>query len=315
MARSTFEKILFQSSIRLKAVLTFDANYDRRNTVLICSAGRSGSTMLANVVNYNNEFRYIFEPFKADRVRKARDISYPMYLDPAEGSDRYGGVIHSILDGRVSGIWVNSHNNRILSEQRLIKSIRANMLLPWIAANAPEVRHVLLIRNPMAVVESWVRAKWQYIEPKQVILSQAESIADLLPAGSLEMYFDEKDPVANQFYNWAIQHVIALRSKGGYICHFEDIVGQPEKELPALLGFLGVEYRPEALNKLREPSRTTRKDSKITTNSGGFLAWKERLDDASIKRGQEILEHFGLAGLYSKTTGMPLERLEKRPVA
>ena len=44
-------------------IFHIDLNYSPSNTVLIAGSGRSGTTWLSEILNYNNDYRSIFEPF------------------------------------------------------------------------------------------------------------------------------------------------------------------------------------------------------------------------------------------------------------
>ena len=39
------------------------------DVVLISGSGRSGTSWLANICNYKNDFRYIFEPLNPKKIR------------------------------------------------------------------------------------------------------------------------------------------------------------------------------------------------------------------------------------------------------
>ena len=40
----------------------FEDNHDYRNTIVLAGSGRGGTTWIAEIINYANEYRFIFEP-------------------------------------------------------------------------------------------------------------------------------------------------------------------------------------------------------------------------------------------------------------
>jgi hypothetical protein len=103
-----------------------------RNTILLSSLGRSGSTLVSNILNYKNDYRIIFEPFKQEKVKLAADFIYPTYVDPSDTSESISVSMHKILTGRVRSWWTDKPNEKIITTQRLIKDIYTNLMLGWI---------------------------------------------------------------------------------------------------------------------------------------------------------------------------------------
>src|SRR5438552_19014615 len=51
-------------------------------TVLLAGSARSGTTWLAAVINYDNSHRYMFDPFRPDRLDETRICASPQYVRP-----------------------------------------------------------------------------------------------------------------------------------------------------------------------------------------------------------------------------------------
>lgn len=169
--------------LRIKSALAarhpIDLNADHRYTIFVAGTGRSGTTWLANILNFRNEFRYIFEPFDAGRVELWIGLSSIQYLQPDEIDNRYLHAATAIVSGRYRSRWTDAFNRRIISRRRLVKAIRANLLLRWLHANFPGIPIILLLRHPCAVVNSWLHLDWPP-SIEETFLEQPRLVEDYL---------------------------------------------------------------------------------------------------------------------------------------
>ncbi len=102
-----------------------DLNRDYRKAVFLAGVGRSGTTWISEVINYNNDYRYIFEPFHPHKVPICSHFRYRQYLEPNNTDPRFIAPTNSILSGRIRTRWSESLNHKTLCDRRLIKDIRA----------------------------------------------------------------------------------------------------------------------------------------------------------------------------------------------
>ena len=59
--------------------------YDTKNinnTIIVAGVGRSGTTLLAETINYDNKFRLMFEPFHKYKVKTLSEMNYRLYISP-----------------------------------------------------------------------------------------------------------------------------------------------------------------------------------------------------------------------------------------
>jgi hypothetical protein len=144
----------------LAKILPCELNHDHENAVFLAGVGRSGTTWIANIINYNREYRFIHEPFNPNRVRLVRAFQYKQYLRPENREPRYLEPAKAVLSGRMRNRWTDTANKKIFARKRLIKDIRANLLLKWIHSNFPGIPIILLFRHPCAVANSWMKLGW-----------------------------------------------------------------------------------------------------------------------------------------------------------
>src|SRR5690349_17714287 len=100
-AAAVFKTIFSLTKARCINAIRIDKDADYRHTILLSSVSRSGSTFVSNIINYKNEYRIIFEPFKHDRVKIAAPFIYPTYIDPSNTSESILIPINKILTGKV----------------------------------------------------------------------------------------------------------------------------------------------------------------------------------------------------------------------
>ena len=51
-------------------------------SIILAGMGRSGTTWAGNIINYDQSYRILFEPFLPARVKEAKGFEYLQYLNP-----------------------------------------------------------------------------------------------------------------------------------------------------------------------------------------------------------------------------------------
>lgn len=272
---------------RVSAAFHFDLNADYRNSILITSSGRSGSTWLAEIVNYRNEYRMIFEPFRRDRSPAAKKIRYGLYLDPATPVASEADAIDAILRGRVRTPYSEQRNKRV-ARRRIVKDIRTTNLMPWIRANFPALPIVYVVRHPLAVAHSWTRLGWpDYTEEFTAQQPLMERLAQFRPV--IDETIETGSAFERHVLRWCLENHIPLHdlTNDVHLVFYEDLVSNARAELPRLFEYLGKDFEPDVLERASEPSATT-----FATESS---AVQMEYDTA---RAMEIVAAFGLDRIY-----------------
>ena len=135
-------------------LVAHQTNNHINNTILIIGSTRSGTTFLMESINQNNDYRLIFEPFNNTYTKEWREYDTREYIDPLQTNEHEKSVINKILTGQISSPWVNRYNRKLRSDRRLIKAVRANLLVEFIRAEYPNLPIIYLVRNPYEVVAS-----------------------------------------------------------------------------------------------------------------------------------------------------------------
>ena len=241
---------------RLLAGCFLDLRHDIRDTIVVVATGRSGSTWVAEIVNRHNEYRLVFEPFRGDRVRKARPFRRGHYIDPLDQQHPLARTIDELLAGRVRSWWTDRPNNRRIATRRIVKEIRITNLVPWIHARHPGLRIVYAVRDPVAVATSWLELAWP--DDLDELLSQEALLACFPDArAEIDRVAGRADPFERNVLRWCLENAIPLKADlpGVHRVRYEALRDEPARELPRLFAYLGADAEGSDA-AVRKPSRT-----------------------------------------------------------
>ena len=268
------------------------AEGDHTGTVFLAGSGRSGTTWLSGLVNHDSGYREIFEPFHPGKVEDFRAFGSKQYLRPGDRREEFLEPARKALTGRLRNGWTDRGSVPV-SRRRLVKDIRANLLLGWLADNFPGMPIVLLMRHPCAVVSSRLELGWR--DNLDETMAQRDLIEDhLLPVE--ERIRAARDPFERHLFLWCIDNHVPLRqfSPGSmHLCFYESLLLDPEPELRRLFAFLGRPFDDGVLVKLGRPSFTSRRGSRPSVDG-----WRSRVGGEQVARCEEVLGLFGLDRVY-----------------
>ena len=285
---------------RVLGSLHADLNRDYRNAVFLAGSGRSGTTWLSEIINYRNEYRYIFEPFYPDKVGLCKNFRRKQYLRPEDRREEFLEPARKILSGDVRNVWTDRFNRKLISRQRLIKDIRANLLLGWLHSNFPHMPLVLMLRHPCAVTVSRLELGWQDILDET--LEQRELVEDYLSPLEKEIR-GAQTPFERSIFLWCIENYVPLRQleRGGFhLVFYEDLCTEPEREIRRLYSFLGKTPDEAVYRSVGRPSPLSRSESAVVLGGHPVDSWTRSVDVAHVERTVEILALFGLDRIYGE---------------
>jgi hypothetical protein len=268
--------------------------------ILLAGTGRSGTTWLAEMLNSENAFRYLFEPFHAQKIPLCSELPYRPYVVPGARDEELERIALQILSGRVRHPWIDAYNGRRFSHRRLIKEIRINQLLGWVASRWPAMPIVFLLRHPFAVAVSKLALGWE--THLDIFLSNPALVENHL-APFVDEIGRAKTPFERHIFMWCIETYVPLRElrpDDALVLFYEDLCTRPEPGLKQLCDH--IRYAPShALGVSADrPSAQSRKDSAVVQGGDRLSSWKKSLSDSDIRRGLEILSLFGLDRMYNE---------------
>ena len=285
---------------RLAGSLHLNLDSDPGNSVFLAGSGRSGTTWLSEIINHDNEYRYIFEPFYPDKVAVCKNFRRKQYLRPEDQRKEFLEPARAILSGRVRSLWTDRFNKKLLVRRRLIKDIRANLLLGWIRPNFPEMPLVLLLRHPCAVTDSRLALGWRDVLDDT--LEQASLVEDFLAPFETEIR-NAEGAFERSVFLWCIENYVPLKQLNKedlLLIFYEDLCMHPEHEVRRLFSFLDKNFDKSVFSSVRRPSRLSRRQDPTTLGRRAVDGWKRSIDPGLVQRTVEILALFGLDRIYEE---------------
>ena len=269
---------------------------DHRSSVFLAGSGRSGTTWLSQIINHRRGYRYIFEPFNPREVGPFRHFRTKQYLRHEDRREEFLEPARLVLTGGLRDPWTDRFNGRIVARRRLIKDIRANLLLGWMSVNFPGMPIILLLRHPCAVVASRLDLGWK--DNLSETMEQRELVDDFLLPMEAEIRAAQGD-FERHLFLWCIDNYVPLRQFGPQEMHltfYENLLAHPEVELRSLFASLGEDFDERVYARLGHPSPMSRKNVPAPSVEG----WRTRVSAHQLKRAKEILRLFGLDRLYGE---------------
>jgi Sulfotransferase family len=281
---------------RLLGGLYVDLGRDHRASVFLAGSGRAGTTWVSEIINYRGEYRYVFEPFHPGKVDVFKNFRSKQYLRPDDRREEYLGPARKVLTGRLRSRWTDRFHRKVVARRRLIKDIRANLLLGWMRANFPGMPIILLLRHPCAVVASRLALGWK--DNLYETMEQGELVEDFLRPMETEIR-GARDAFERHLFLWCIENYVPLRQFAPeqiHLAFYENFLVHPDEEIDRLFSFLGKGFDERVYSTLKRPSPLSRKDA--DSESTSVDAWRRRISDAQLERATEIQGLFGLQRLY-----------------
>ena len=269
---------------------------DHGEAVFLAGSGRSGTTWLSEGINYKGGYRYVFEPFNPARVDAFGHFRSKQYLRPDDTREAFLEPARLALTGALRDPWTDRFNAKFVARRRLIKDIRANLLLGWMRANFPGMPIILLLRHPCAVVTSRLALGWK--DNLDETMAQEDLVEDFLLPMEAEIRA-ARDDFERHLFLWCIDNYVPLRqfARGEiHLAFYESLLKNPEDELRSLFGFLGEDLDGRVYGKLGPPSPLSRKDAPLPSLDG----WRAHVGTRQLERTVEILALFGLDRVYGE---------------
>jgi Sulfotransferase domain len=281
--------------------IIFDSG-DDANTIFIAGAARSGTTWLQNIVNYDSEYRIIFEPFHSKKVNLVSHFNFRQYLSPANKDLSFYKPTKLILSGGIRNDWVDNFNAKFFAKKRLIKDVRANLMLKWIKVNFPYIPMIFIIRHPCAVAVSRRERGFEthlksYLSQELLMIDHLKPLKSIIE--NVTCMFEK------HILMWCIEHYVLLRQfkkNEIHILFYEDLCIDPYIEIRKISTFLNKQLDIDSRrlkNVINKPSPLSRKKSAIVEKKDLINDWKTYVSDSEFARAMELIRLFKLDYIYS----------------
>ncbi|MHC4938870.1 MAG: sulfotransferase [Planctomycetota bacterium] len=279
--------------------LFLDLGGGPEDCVVLAGVGRSGTTWVGDILNYENEYRTIFEPFWRKSVPLVAHFRARQYLEPECTDPQFVEPARRILAGEFRNKWADSLNTKWIARRRLVKDIRANLLLGWFRARFPDTPVILLMRHPCAVAVSSLKLGWKaplqdFLEQPVLVERHLSKQYDLIGQIHASGTDFEKRVVL-----WCAENRVALHSGVELVVHYENFCREdPRPEVARMFEFLGKPFDESVFSALRKPSKLSVADSAVITGANLVDNWRKQVTDSQLDRTLELLDAFGLDRIY-----------------
>jgi hypothetical protein len=305
MPTSKLKKPIRRMIINLNYYL---GNY--KNVVWLVGDGRSGTTWVTELINWNKKYRVLLEPFHPRFVKSMEDFFLYHYIRPDDNKSPLCNILRLVFSGKFKHSRRDILNRRPLFKGLLIKDIFAHLFIAWVKKHLPQVKIILLIRNPFAVALSKEKTKnWKWMADPKEFLNQTSLCLDHIDKFRDLINRASSDYIERQLIIWGIIHYVPFKQLKGncvYVVFYENLLNNFQDELLELLNYISTdEYTSLDSNLVKnmlEPSRFSGKYSNIVLRKSPIDRWKKELSVQQIDNGVKLLDQFGLADIYGTSS-------------
>jgi hypothetical protein len=277
--------------------------------MIVAGTARSGTTWLGEIVASQVSCRVMFEPFQPDKVRAYRRFHYFQYLRPAQDDPAMSSFCDAVFTGRIRDAWIDRELATLRPEYRLVKEIRANLLLGWIARRYPEIPLLFVVRHPCAVVQSRLELGWATDTDIASFLRQPDLVEDFL-RDRMDLIRSTRTDAGKHALIWCISNLVPLRQFGAGglpTVFYEDLCTQPEIEIPRIFEILRQPYDETVFSSLALASSSARGRRAVVDPLERASSWRHRLSASQVAEVLAIVDAFGLGDLDGESA-RPLQR-------
>ena len=126
--------------------------------------GRSGTTWVADLINYCGNYRKMFAPFHPQLVEQVSNITLHQFIRPGDTGHPLYSITRDVLSGRFTHNRVDPRNRAFHHGRIVIKDIFTNLMAKWTTECFAAVVPVMVVRNPFSVAPSKARkSDWLWL--------------------------------------------------------------------------------------------------------------------------------------------------------
>ncbi len=310
MLRSLAGRALWLAHSNLVKILgaRMTGRFRVEDALLFTGSPRSGTTWLGELFRTIQRSTMLFEPLMIRKVPEAAAAGFDMrtYKRCDETWPEGAEFLGRVLSGKFVNPWIlsdlRSMRSAMFARTLIVKSVRANRLLPWIVHNFAIRKPVLVLRHPCAVVSSQLAyGAWNH--PKR-----PEANSFLADHPRFRTVFEAVEtPEEFLALTWAVDNYVPLSSPHAdrwLTITYEGLRQDPVTELRPVYQAWGLEAPNDFGRAWRQPSRTTAAGTGVSRLDG----WRQKLSPEQIQRILAITGAFGL-DCYGEAPTPDLARL------
>ena len=296
---------------------------------LIAGSGRSGTTWVQDVLAEANHLRPVFEPLHPYVSEIGDRYAYRAFSreDDVPELERFladacAGRRHSLwMRYRQQRFWLLPSRAQIRKPQELrrtvrrwsrflsdvprlaaagrrvdpiVKCIRANLMLDWIAARFGR-RMVFVVRHPGAVIESELRGGWNASFALKRFRNDSR-LHEITEGRYLPLLNARLDALEALATRWIVENqwvVEWARAAGIAVVHYEHLRLHPGRQWLEILGALELENAPPPRLIARPSQQSARKVLADDETALAAPRWRTALSDDQLTSIQRVLDAVG----------------------
>jgi len=307
----------------LNKIILKNKKFSVTDTIFVTGSPRSGTSWLMEILRNIPDYTYSFEPLNPIWYHEPRKLGFHsrVYLPPDANWPEGEEYFKKIINGEKVGFQYlyrftpKEVMSILLGKKLIVKSVRANRLLPWMAKRFQIHKLIFIVRHPCAVIASQLKTGFcGYHDPifpygnifptNKQILAEASQI-DELDDSLLKKLKNIKTREETLAAAWCLDNCIPLllpKPRPWTFIIYEKLVQDGKKDLTRIFNELGEKNIPQsAYQQLRilslvSPSRLGLEDEqKAVPNTNIQLSkWKTKLSETQIERILKVVSDFGI---------------------
>lgn len=289
-------------------------SFDYRDNIYLFTDPRSGSTWVMEMLSSLPKTATLWEPFHPDNgsFDNLFKLGWRPYVPFDTEWSELKVELDNVFSNRKFTDWTISRSSLKQyqeADKLIVKSVRANALLPWIVSNFNfNIKPIYMLRHPIAQSLSHIKRFSNVKDPhaEQEFDFSKEQVSEYFKEHT-EFLKTLRTQLECRVAIWCITNYrtinSSLSSKWNTV-HYENILISPEEEMKKILSELGSE--PIDLETvLSKPSYTSSKSLKNDPKEQ-VEKWMHELSKDQKDRIETILEHFRVSNVYSAYSALPL---------
>lgn len=275
--------------------------YELRQTIVVASSPRGGSTWLAEILLTIPGYHLLWEPLHLNNNPNCIKYGFDWvnYLPTHTRAPEKRRYMEDVLSGRdLSTRLLTSLSikpNRLLFLRGyIIKCVNVNLMLSWLLREFP-VRTLLLIRHPCAVVASQLaHPGWRRVTRED--LGAYRNVKDEYPQFE-EAFQRAKSHEEVLAVVWGMQTHVPLSQPPPHrwcLVTYERLVDKGKDQLEKIFDYLREPVPQGAYRQLRVPSATAGPSINLATGHDRLTGWKNRLTPKQIGNVLSIVRSMGI---------------------
>jgi hypothetical protein len=229
--------------------------------------------------------------FSKDYKIPFKKVPEHFYIRKGE-KNPYKNYIDLVMDCKLEDKFVYRGNINIGSPKKLIKLIRASLMIDWLQDNY-DFYGIFIIRNPFATINSQFQKRFFLnLQEKGLTSKYPEKVINYFNREQQDLIYKAQTAKDRLAVQWCINNRIAIDvvdKNSIYFIKYEDLIDKSKRTIKKLSKFAKFPYTKDVKEMIYKESFTTRKNT-IDPRTD----WKKNFTQEEITSILEIVETFNL---------------------